>query len=79
MDCCFLNTQYNLSLPSFVTNFKILSQEVLEKSVKESFPVHYIGERGGKAKNRKRRQNKLLANKCSYTQYTWPPSRLYNS
>ena len=37
--------------------------------------MHYIGERDGKTKNIKRRQNKLLTYICSYTQYTWPPSR----
>ena len=45
MGCCFLNTQYNSSLPSFVPNFKILSQVVPEKSVTEIFPMHYIRER----------------------------------
>ena len=30
-------TQYNLSLPSFVPNFKILGQVVTEKSLKENF------------------------------------------
>ena len=31
----FFNTQYNLSLPSFVPNFKILGQVVPEKSLTE--------------------------------------------
>ena len=45
MGCCFVNTQYNSSLPSFVPNSKILSQVVPEKSVTEIFPMHYIRER----------------------------------
>ena len=39
------------------------------------YPMHYIGERDGKTKHRKRRQNILLVYLCSYTQHTWPPSR----
>ena len=33
----FFVTQYNLSLPSFVPNFKILGQVVPEKSLTENF------------------------------------------
>ena len=51
-------TQYNLSLSSFVPNFRILSQVVAEKSLTERNVHMYI--RATEGKNEKRWQNKDL-------------------
>ena len=71
MGCCFFNTQCNLPFPSYLPNFKIVSQVVPEKSVTGCFPIHYKGVSDGKSKDKK----KALAYLCSYIQYTWSSCR----
>ena len=69
----FFNTQYNLSKPSFVLNFKILSQVVPEKSLTENFPIHGIGVKEGKnkkmekeGKNKNKHLDFLIHNKLCH-------------
>ena len=51
----FFVTQYNLSLSSFVPNFRILSQVVAEKSLTEkNVHMYYIGVTERKIKNLKK-------------------------
>ena len=40
----FFITQYNLSYPTFVLNFIIISQVVAEKSMTENVHVYYVQE-----------------------------------
>ena len=51
----FFVTPYNLSYPTFVPNFKILSQVVAEKSLTKDVHMHYIGVRDGKNENLKKK------------------------
>ena len=56
---CSFVTQYNLSLSSFVPNFRILTQVAAEKYLTEkNVHMYYIRVKGGKnEKLKKRRQN----------------------
>ena len=45
---CSFVTQYNSSLSSFVSNYRILSQVVAEKSLTEDFYMYYIRVKEGK-------------------------------
>ena len=51
----FFATQYNSSLSSFVSNFRILTQVVAEKSLTEkNVHMYYIREKEGKNENFKK-------------------------
>ena len=57
----FFVTQYNLSLSSFVPNFRILSQLVAEKSLTEkSVHMYYIRVTEGKIEKRRQNEDKHL-------------------
>ena len=67
----FFVTQYNSSLSSFVTNFRILSQAVAENSLtKKNVHMYFIGVTEGKIKKLKKKTKRGLASQFSFTQYT---------
>ena len=69
----FFATQYNSSLSSFVSNFRILTQVVAEKSLMEkNVLMYYIREKEGKNENLKKEGKMRISILFPFTQYTLP-------